>query len=93
MSAFAWHPEERESHHERQRGGQPPPWPVQGHGAGLSSPPGAEPRPKSIALVGSSPGETSPEINREGDSSAAWGAIPSTFFPGTFKVGEESSSH
>lgn len=36
---------------------------------------------------------TAPEINREGDSPAARGAVLSTFFPGTFKGAEESDSH
>lgn len=36
---------------------------------------------------------TAPEINREGDSPAAQGAVFSTFFPGTFKGAEESNSH
>lgn len=36
---------------------------------------------------------TAPEINREGDSPAARGAVLSTFFPGTFKGAEESNFH
>lgn len=43
LSPAPWHPEERGSRCERQRGGQLPPWSVQGHGAVLGCPPGAEP--------------------------------------------------
>lgn len=107
LSPAPWHPEERGSHCERQQGGQLPPWSVQGHGAVFGCPPGAEPTSQQhhgeMSPSNAAQGRTlsmhvfkpkaAPEINREGDSFAAWGSILSTFFPGTFKGAEESNSH